>query len=52
MPDERVIDSKTAQELADKLEIKYFETSAKTGHTVEESIETLAKDCLSKIKDS
>ncbi|KAM3134945.1 hypothetical protein pb186bvf_012945 [Paramecium bursaria] len=39
-----------AQELALRLKIKYFETSAKTGEQVLESIDYLAKNCADKIE--
>lgn len=36
--------------MAEDLDIKYFETSAKTGEGVDEAIEYLVRDCLARVK--
>jgi|JI10StandDraft_1071094.scaffolds.fasta_scaffold2790774_1 hypothetical protein len=50
MASERAVPAESGRALADELNIKYFETSAKTGEGVEEAIEHLIKDCLSRVK--
>ena len=36
--------------MAEKLELAYFETSAKTGEKVEEASEYLVRECMKKVK--
>lgn len=50
MASERAVPAESAKTLSEELEIKYFETSAKTGEGVEEAIEYLIRDCLSRVK--
>lgn len=39
-----------ASEMAGELNLKYFETSAKTGENIEEAITYIVKECIKKIR--
>lgn len=42
----RTVSTERGQALADRYGMKFFETSAKTGHNVEKAFNTLAADCV------
>ena len=46
LKDERLVEKEKGEEMAEKLKIKYFETSAKTGEGINEAFEYLAKHIL------
>jgi len=52
MVDKKVIDTAKGKALADEFNIKFLETSAKTGAGVEEAFITLAKDIKKRLIDS
>jgi len=45
-----VVDRSRGEELARQLNIKFFETSAKTGHNIDAVFEGLARDIMAKLK--
>ncbi|MBN1803008.1 MAG: GTP-binding protein [Candidatus Lokiarchaeota archaeon] len=49
---EREVDMEEVKKMAEKMECKYMETSAKTGENVEEAFQQIAIDCLSNLENS
>lgn len=48
---ERQVEKTEAEDLAERLNCEYLETSAKNGTNVEEAFDTIAKKCLEAVKD-
>ena len=52
MTDARAVETATAQEVADKLDVPFFEASAKTAENVDEIFLRMARDILARTKET